>query len=117
MISIYNGTTYFEANHGKGAVDGIGGTVKHAVFRHVLSNRFVIKLPKHFAEYADSILPKIQVLFLANEDLELSFHEECREKAIYVHGTLKVHFIERVINDKKCHLKFYETSKSSGTLN
>ena len=26
---------YFEANHGKGAVDGIGGTVKHAVYSNV----------------------------------------------------------------------------------
>ena len=31
--------------------------VKHAVFRHVLSKQIAIKSPKHFAEYADSILP------------------------------------------------------------
>ena len=30
---------YFEPNHGKGAVDGIGGMVKHAVLRHVLSKQ------------------------------------------------------------------------------
>ena len=41
---------YFEANHGKGVVDGIGGTVKHAVYSHVLTNRVVIKSPKQFAE-------------------------------------------------------------------
>ena len=28
---------HFEANHGKGVVDGIGGTVKHAVYSHVLT--------------------------------------------------------------------------------
>ena len=33
---------YFEANHGKGVVDGIGGTVKHAAYSHVLT---VIKSP------------------------------------------------------------------------
>ena len=52
---------YFEANHWKGAVDGIGGRVKHSVFRRVLSKRVVIEGPQHFAEYANSILPKIQV--------------------------------------------------------
>ena len=48
---------YFEANHGKGAVDGIGGTVKHAVY-YVFTNRVVIKSPKQFAGYANEILPK-----------------------------------------------------------
>ena len=51
----------FEANHGKGVVDGIGGTVKHAVYSHVLTNRVVIKSPKQFAEYANEILPNITV--------------------------------------------------------
>ena len=28
---------YFEGNHGKGAVDGVGGTAKHTVYSHVLT--------------------------------------------------------------------------------
>ena len=56
---IYLQWHFFKANHGKGAVDGISGTVKHAVFRHVLSNKVVIKSPQEFAEYADSIRPNI----------------------------------------------------------
>ena len=46
---------YFKANHSKGTVDGIGDMVKDAVFRHVLSKQVIIKSPKHFAKYADSI--------------------------------------------------------------
>ena len=34
---------HFEANHGKGVVDGIGGTVKHAVYSHVLTDIVVVK--------------------------------------------------------------------------
>ena len=45
---------YFEANHNKGAVDGVGGIVKHAVFRHVQSGRVVINSPQQFAEFADN---------------------------------------------------------------
>ena len=52
---------YFEANHGKGVVDGIGGTVKHAVYSYVLTNRVVIKSLKQFDEYANEILPNITV--------------------------------------------------------
>ena len=45
---------YFEANHGKGPVDGIGGSVKHAVYRNVLSKKVIIENPQQFASYADS---------------------------------------------------------------
>ena len=41
---------YFEANHGQGAVDEIGGCVKHSVFRYVKSHQVVIQSPVHFAE-------------------------------------------------------------------
>ena len=33
---------YFEANHGTGPVDGIGGSVKHAVYRNVHSKKVII---------------------------------------------------------------------------
>ena len=54
---------YFQANHGKGAVDGVGGTIKNTVFRKVQSKEVVIQGPKHFAEFAYSVLPSITVLF------------------------------------------------------
>ena len=85
---------YFEANHGKGAVDGIGGRVKHSVFCRVKSHQVVIQSPVHFAKYANSILPGINVIFVANHDMKLGFHDECRVKAVYIPGTLKIHFID-----------------------
>ena len=92
---------FFEANHGKGAVDGIGGTVKHAVFRHVLSNKVVIKSPQQFDEYADYTLPNMSVIFADDDILQLDYYEEYREKAVYVYGTLKVHFVEHIVKDMK----------------
>ena len=53
---------YFEANCGKGPVDGIGGSVKHAVYRNVLSKKIIIESPQQLASYADSISPNIQVM-------------------------------------------------------
>lgn len=108
---------FFEANHGKGAVDGVGGTVKHAVYRHVLSGRVVIKTPQQFAEYADSILEKVSVVYLEQSDLELQHHNECREQAIYIKGTLKVHFVDRVVTPDSILLKFFSTSTSSIPIN
>ena len=99
---------YFEANHGKGAVDGIGGRVKHSVFRRALSKRVVIEGPQHFAEYANSILPKIQVTFVNEDQMELGYDDECREKAIYIQGTLKVPYVTRTIRGSDfCSLHFY----------
>ena len=72
---------YFEVNHGKGVADGIGGTVKHAVYSHVLTKRVVIKSPKQFAEYANKILPKITDQYVDNESMELGYQSECQEKA------------------------------------
>ena len=53
---------YFEANCGKGPVDGIDGSVKHAVYRNVLSKKIIIESPQQLASYAGSILPNIQVM-------------------------------------------------------
>ena len=79
--SINTEWNYFEANHGKGVVDGIGGNVKHAVYSHVLTNRVVIKFPNQFVKYANEILPKINVQYVENESMELGHQSECYEKA------------------------------------
>ena len=107
---------YFEANHGKGVVDGIGGTVKHAVYSHVLTNRVAIKSPKQFAKYANEILPKITDQCGENESMELGYQSECQEKAKKVNRTLKVHCVKRFMQNSSCQLKFFMTSKSLDPL-
>ena len=97
---------YFEANHGKGAADGIQRTVKHAVYSHVLTNRVVIKSPKEFTEHANSILPCLTVQFEDNNSMVLGHHSKCREKVTYIPGTLKVHYAERTISKSTCKLHF-----------
>ena len=81
----------FEPNHRKGTVDGIGGTVKHAVYFHVLTKQVIIKLPRSFADYAKSILSRITVQYIDKDSMVLDYQDGCREKAIYIPGTIKVH--------------------------
>ena len=50
---------YNEAHHGKGPMDGIGGAVKNAVFREVLSGAAKISSPKEFAEYMNHAMKYI----------------------------------------------------------
>ena len=40
---------YNKSHHGKGPMDGIGGTVKNTFFRKVLSGKVVIGSPEEFA--------------------------------------------------------------------
>ena len=121
VLSKYNAKinlqwNYFEANHGKGAVDGTGGTAKHAVYSHVLTKQVVIKSSREFADYANSILPRITVHYIDNDSMVLDHHDECRVKAIYIPGTLKVRYVERTVSKSSCKLSFFTTYQSKEAL-
>ena len=73
-------------------VDEIGGTKKHAVYRHVLSKHMVTESPSHFAKYANSICKGINILLA--EILSLTYYGECQANAQYVDDTLKVKSVE-----------------------
>ncbi|XP_022107154.1 uncharacterized protein LOC110988171 [Acanthaster planci] len=94
---------YFETSHGKGPVDGVGGTVKSVVYRKVMSKQVVIQNPKHFAEYANSVLKGIDVLFVGAEEMSV---DESEEDSVVIPGTLKVRYVERIIQKGSVLLKF-----------
>ena len=48
--------------------------------------------------------------------MKLAFHDECRVKAVYIPGTLRFHFVDRVIKDLLCMLKFYKCSAEAKSL-
>ena len=43
---------FFATSHGKGVVDGIGGTVKRAAWRHIRSNQAHVTNVKEYADVA-----------------------------------------------------------------
>ena len=50
-FKIKNGI-FFATSHGKGVVDGLGGTVKRAVWRHVRSGHAHVNNPEEYAAVA-----------------------------------------------------------------
>ena len=102
---------YFEANHGKGVVDGIGGTVKHAVYSHVLT-----ELSSNPQSSLQSMQMKYCQKLLFNLWRMNPWSSECREKAKKVKGTLKVHCVKWFMQNSSCQLKFFMTSKSHNPL-
>ena len=88
--------SYFETAHGKGAVDGIGGTVKRVVWLAVLRDKVVVSSPKEFADTAAKLCDKINILFVSSDEVH-SLTEHCKirwEKCKAVPETHKLHFVK-----------------------
>ena len=98
---------YFESHHGKGAVDGLGSCVKNTVFRKVKSKQVVINSAKQFAEYGNSVVSGINVIYIGDECM-VSKIDESGSKP--VPGTLLVRCVERIVQDGKYTLNFYKSS-------
>ena len=61
---------FFATSHGKGAVDGVGGSVKRIVSREMKANRININNPLSYFKCAESKCDKINVLYVSNEEVE-----------------------------------------------
>ena len=93
-------------------MDGVGGTIKHRVFRDVKSSKVIIKNAKHFSTYAGSILKGITYLYMPIE--EVLKGPENIISLPQIPGTLEVHKIARSFtNDGVCKLKFFCTAADS----
>ena len=55
---------YNEAHHGKGPMDGVGGTIKNLVFRAVKSGKISVRDPEEFVEAANDIVPSIWSIYM-----------------------------------------------------
>ncbi|KAJ4446138.1 hypothetical protein ANN_12830 [Periplaneta americana] len=61
---------FFATSHGKGAVDGIGGTVKRNVFDGVRAGRFDPIDARSFSECARDVSGKTTILFISKNNIE-----------------------------------------------
>lgn len=61
---------FFATSHGKGVVDGIGGTVKRAVWRHVKSGQVHVTSAEQYAVVAAERSPNIHVHFISKADIQ-----------------------------------------------
>ncbi|KAJ2950915.1 hypothetical protein O0L34_g5284 [Tuta absoluta] len=61
---------FFAASHGKGAVDGIGGSVKRSVWVSVKSRRAIVNNAQEFYELARSLSKNIFFIFVEKEVIQ-----------------------------------------------
>ena len=100
---------FYEAHHGKGPMDGVGGTVKNKVFREAKSGCLTITSPKEFSNASERLVSKIVSIYLpVNEMIEEPSHVKDAPK---ITDTLKIHKVVRKIRkDVIPSLDFYYLS-------
>ena len=99
-----------EAHHVKGAMDGVGGTIKSKVFREVKSGRPTITSPKEFSNAAERLVSKIVSIYLPTNEMI----EEPSKDAPKITDTLNTHKVVRKIHkDAIPSLGFYYLSADS----
>ena len=97
---------YNERHHGKGPMDGIGGTVKNLVFRDVKSSKCIINSAKEFAEYAEESIEGISSLYLPRDNVIQE--PQGIDVAPKIPETLKIHKVRHCYDKNKvCYLEFY----------
>ena len=86
---------YNEAHHGKGPMDGIGGTLKNVVFRQVMSGKIIINSAEEFCKAANQFCPSITTLF--QKANIIPSEPDDIEKAPIIPATLKIHMLKRSV--------------------
>ncbi|GFO26845.1 Cc8l18.2-like protein [Plakobranchus ocellatus] len=70
----------FATAHGKDPIDGIGGTIKRAVWRAILQQRAIINSASEFAEIAKETCPNIKIFYISNSKEEIASVREDLQK-------------------------------------
>ncbi|XP_063222679.1 uncharacterized protein LOC134531076 isoform X2 [Bacillus rossius redtenbacheri] len=89
---------YFATSHGKGAVNGVGGTLKRTVWRKVKSRQEIVNSPVEFFQCTERNVKGVTVIFISAEEVKSSSSllDERWEKVQPIPHLHKVHFVSPV---------------------
>ena len=96
---------YNERHHGKGPMDGIGGTIKNKVYRDVMSKKYLITNAKDFAEYANKTINGTTSICMPVN--ELLTEPDNIENVPKVSETLSIHKVTSFNEDSICFIDFF----------
>ena len=109
---------YFATSHGKGAVDGVGGTVKRCVWSAAATRKIskvddAVTFAKAATEYCDL---SIRVVLVTKEEIRKKYPEFGVDSAAPVPGISKMHCIEPI---GRCtvHLRKFSTQDKVTSVN
>lgn len=85
---------YWEAGHGKGPCDGLGGTVKRMADDAINAGKVAIQDPSDFYAWSQSThcsMKSVRFMFVSAEDCQKKAMELAKVKLKPIHGTMKLH--------------------------
>lgn len=93
---------FFATSHGKGVVDGIGGTVKRTGWRHVKAEKHHITSTQEYATFANELCQNILVQYIPKDEVEKNhaFLDVRWDGVLSVPGTQQLHCIKSHGKDK-----------------
>ena len=105
---------YNERHHGKGPMDGVGGTIKNVIFRKVKSGQIVVHTPKEFSDAAMKFVPSIITVYLPRSDEIVepeSIHQASSiPETFSIHndrGDFSIKFFKTVVDQEAIHTQWY----------
>ena len=103
----------FATAHGKGAVDGIGGTVKRQVRSEIMSRKEIVSNARDYATVAEKVCPNVKIIYISKEEVENSKNvfNEIFENAKTLPGTRKVHHLDIVKFNTVKYSKYFGSSE------
>lgn len=89
---------FFATSHGKGAVDGIGGTIKRTVFSAMKTRRAHVGSAEEYAQVASDFTQATTVMYVSQQDIDEKRPELSAlwDSAITVPNTQSVHCVRTV---------------------
>ena len=86
---------FFATSHGKGVVDGLGGTVKRSVWRYVRSGRGQATTPLSFCQVAIARNPSVHIHFISADSIESNKEtlEKYWDTTFRIANTQQLHFV------------------------
>ena len=86
----------FATSHGKGAVDGIGGTLKRQVRNEIMCRREKVACAEEYAKVAEKVCPNVNVLYISKEEVLNSkpLFDEIFDGCRTLPGTRKTHHFD-----------------------
>ena len=104
---------YNERHHGKGPMNGIGGTIKNKVYQDVMSNKCLIKNVKDFVEYAKKTINGITSIYMLIN--KLLAEPENIVNAPKILETLSIHKVTGSFNEGNiCFIDFFRVANDDG---
>ena len=85
--------SYFEAGHGKGPCDGIGGTTKRNADNAIKQGKVIIQDADDFFKWASGSDSQIKYLKINEEEYTESVQRVERESVKPIKGTMKIHSV------------------------